>query len=65
MVSINNIIIFFNVNINKCFVGMKSAGTKENWNIVWDRFKKEVDPAEKEKLMSGLSYIQDAEVLNK
>uniref|UniRef100_A0A6M2E291 Aminopeptidase n=1 Tax=Xenopsylla cheopis TaxID=163159 RepID=A0A6M2E291_XENCH len=45
--------------------GMKSAGTKENWNIVWDRFKKEVDPAEKEKLMSGLSYIQDAEVLNK
>ncbi|XP_026481876.1 glutamyl aminopeptidase-like [Ctenocephalides felis] len=45
--------------------GMKQAGTKQIWDIVWDRFKNEGDASEKEKLMDGLSFIQDADVLKK
>lgn len=44
---------------------MKQAGTKQIWDIVWNRFKNEGDASEKEKLMDGLSFIQDADVLKK
>ncbi|CAB0040966.1 unnamed protein product [Trichogramma brassicae] len=44
---------------------MKYAGGEKEWNVMFDRFAKETDAAEKAKLMNGLSAVQSSYILKK
>jgi glutamyl aminopeptidase len=45
--------------------GMRSVGTEEIWNQIFELFASETDASEKAKLQSGLAAIQDQVVLKK
>ncbi|KAL7300763.1 hypothetical protein TKK_0006740 [Trichogramma kaykai] len=47
------------------YYGMKYAGGEKEWNVMFDRFAKETDAAEKAKLMNGLSAVQSSYILKK
>lgn len=45
--------------------GMKHAGGEKEWKVMFDRFMKEKNAAEKLKLMKGLAGIQSHSILKK
>ncbi|XP_011500730.1 PREDICTED: glutamyl aminopeptidase-like [Ceratosolen solmsi marchali] len=47
------------------YYGMNHINREDNWNIMFERFTKETDAAEKMKLMHGLAGIRLTEVLKK
>ena len=44
---------------------MNHAGHEKEWEIMFQRFAKETDAAEKVKLMNGLAGIRTAPILEK
>lgn len=42
---------------------MRYYSDENDWNVMFELFKNEVDPSEKNKLMTGLAGIQSTEIL--
>lgn len=43
--------------------GMKKSGSKENWNIMFERYKSTSLAQEKDKLLYGLASVENVELL--
>ena len=43
--------------------GMKKSGSKENWNIMFERYKSTTLAQEKDKLLYGLASVENVELL--
>ena len=43
--------------------GIKYSRDVEDWEFMWDRYCKETDDSEKEKLLNALAQTQDSSLL--
>jgi len=71
MVGPYNVIINFLISLycqeilmeRKILLGMRYHSDENEWNVMFEKFKDETDPNEKNKIMRGLAGIQSTEVL--